>query len=306
MTQPSPLAPLPPRQPMTPLQPMVPLRPLTPLRPGESRTATSAEARAVQLAPPPMVEEPPPPQPRPVSVPQQALLPQMGYANPSGPAQHVVNTWAGPATGTRTRRRSSGGLIAAGIGVALVAVFAAIGSMSPHSSHTSVSIPSFAVSVPPPSHGGSAATGRRQPGAVTPRLGQSLSLKGNVSGESIDVAFTRWVNNAHPKDTFMDTPPSGKRLVAAQFRITNTGSSEYVDSPSNGAFVFDSKGRKYRGAFLFDSLREGKVFDAAVNLSGGKSAVGFLAFEVPKNAAIRRVEFSENSGFGQSGEWTIR
>ena len=118
------------------------------------------------------------------------------------------------------------------------------------------------------------------------------------------MTLTRWVDHATSKDSFFGPGP-GKRYVAAQFRITNTGTVQYVDSPSNGAFVFDAKGHKYRTTFAVSGIRQGAVFDAAVSLAAGESNRGFLVFEVPKSSKIRKIRFSQNSGFGSRAEWSI-
>jgi hypothetical protein len=120
------------------------------------------------------------------------------------------------------------------------------------------------------------------------------------------VTLTRWVDNAKPRNTFMDSPGPGKRLVAAQFRLTNIGSVIYVDSPSSGAYAIDSKGRKYRSTFLFDPLRQGAIFDAAVSLQPGGGAVGFVGFDVPKNARMTRVEFGGTAAYKVPAQWLIK
>lgn len=318
MAQPPPRAPLAPMQPLTPRRPsapmqplsrLVPLQPLTPLRPGESRSGAARPAPRSQMPATayPQASQVLPPPPPPVRL--QRVVPQLGLAQPP------AGTWGGTRPGRPVAvRRPSGGRAAAFIGsaVAVIVALSVVGTFKSSSGGDSfaVSIPSPSFSIPSLSIGGGA-TGRHQPSRPdaphpNPRSSRSVSLTGNVEGESIRVTLIRLVNNAKPKDTFMDSPEPGKRLVGVQFRITNTGSVGYVDSPSNGAYVYDTKGRQYRAAFLFESLREGKIFDAAVSLDTGRSAVGFLAFQVPKHARINRVEFSENSGFGQKGEWTIK
>ncbi|HWC35254.1 MAG TPA: DUF4352 domain-containing protein [Mycobacteriales bacterium] len=210
-------------------------------------------------------------------------------------------------------RRRSGGKAGAFIGaaVAFVVVVSVIGSVksSNNANRVTVSIPSF--SIAPSSLGGIAAPGGHhpvRPPAPNParRSARSLNLAGTVPGQRIRVTLTRVVSDARPTDAFMDSPGAGKRLLAAQFRITNTGSQVYVDSPTNGAFAYDSKGHKYRATFLFEALREGRIFDSAVSLQTGGSATGFIAFDVPTNATITKIEFSENSGFGQKGDWPVK
>jgi hypothetical protein len=298
---PMPRAPMAPLQPMTPLRPMVPLRPLTPLAPGTRRVSQSPPTEPLEeldvVAFPETLPPPPP-------VAQQRISRQPAPARPLQGGWSTATT-ASPAA--RVRRPSGGGKAfgALGVAIALLVVLAAVGALAPtHRDHVVVSIPSTSVSFPPISKGSGphpAPTTARS----NPRIGQALDLNGNVDGESVRVTLTRWVNNAKPKNTFMDSPTPGKRLVAAQFRIVDTGSSLYIDSPSNGASVVDRSGRKYRSKFMFGGIRQGGVIGAAVTIQTGKSAGGYLVFEVPKHAQIRKVQFSENSGFGQTGVWSI-
>ncbi|HVT20879.1 MAG TPA: DUF4352 domain-containing protein [Mycobacteriales bacterium] len=303
----APLAPREPLLPMTPLAPRAPLEPMMPLRPGESRrsmppvTPGSASVPAsapsyqepVPVAASPPTSSPPPPPAR-----TAILQPPAGWTGL--PRQRLPVPMG----------RSSGSKVAAvfALAIASLVALATIGSHTSTRRAQVIAVPSIEVSVPPLSTGGDGATApspaHAAPGRATPRSGRTLSLNGTSPGERIRVSFTRWVNDATSKDALFG-PGNGKRYVAAQFRITNTGSVVYVDSPSNGARVIDSRGKAYRTTFLVGSLRQGKVFDAAVSLRTGRSAVGYLVFEVPKRARIARVQFSENSGFGQTGEWTF-
>jgi hypothetical protein len=69
--------------------------------------------------------------------------------------------------------------------------------------------------------------------------------------------------------------------------------------------VYDNRGHAYRATFIVSKLRQGKVFDAAVSLRPGRSAVGYLVFEVPRQARIAKVQFSQNSGLGDKATWTF-
>lgn len=339
MTQPSPRAPLAPMQPLTPnlpyapmqpLERMTPLQPLVPLQPGERRIFDPEDPDAsyvqgqpyapayTQLPPPAAIPAMPPPQVQPQVV-NLGLSQQDVYGRQLGYAQQVLRnlggvltTPQGPVpTPTRVRRPSSnkaGGAIVGAV-VLLIALGAGGLFKSSSSGDTHTSIAPISISAPPisiGSHPTKPTPGRHGAGqsGATQQSGRTLSLEGTISGERIRVTFTRWANHASSKDTFFGPSP-GKRYVAAQFRVTNTGSVQYVDSPANGARVIDSKGHSYRTTFLVSKLRQGRVFDAAVSLKTGQTAVGYLVFEVPKHARINRVQFSENSGYGQTATWTF-
>lgn len=331
MTQPSPNAPLDPMQPLTPRQPnqpmlplaqLVPMQPLAPLSPGERRPVAPARqdpARVdVQAAaptyrpplaytPPARVATLPPP-------PQQPQVINLGLSQ-SPP----LPNWGGiprprvPTPVRRPRANKAGGWVA-GIVAVIIAMTAGGIFKSSSSGVPDASTPSISVSVPPlsiggqpsPKHGTSGHSGGSHNGATQPhQSGRTLDLNGGINGQRIRVSFLRLVNNATPKDTFMDAPGSGKRLVAAQFRVQNIGSFIYVASATSVAHVIDTKGHTYDAQFLFDSLREGKAFNGAISVDTGKSTVGFIAFEVPDNARIKKVEFSASSGGGQTGTWTF-
>lgn len=295
---PSPRAPLAPMQPLVPRAPLQPMRPLVPgqgrrqLPPPSSYDATEKEYVEHAAAELPL---PPPPRP-PVGI----LQPPAGWTG-------VPPTQLPPPIG-RPSGSKTGALVAVAVAVAvaLLVALATIGSRSSIHRAPAFAVPSIAVSLPPLSVGDGGA--HRPSGAgrheAAPRRGRTLSLNGTTAGERIRVSFTRWVNNARPKSSFFG-PGTGNRYVAAQFRITDTGSAPYVDSPANGARVVDRRGTSYRTVLIVGGLREGKVFDAAVSLPPGRAATGYLVFEVPKDARIDRVRFSENSGFGQTGEWTF-
>ena len=315
MRQLSPRAPLEPMRPLTPMRPyppmrplaqLVPMQPLAPLRPGEQRQPgkPASHATAPSYAVTVSYDD--------GSAYQELLPPQPQVVN-LGLSQPTTSNWGGtprPPAPVPLRRPSGGkGAGAVAAAVALLVVLGATGVFKSSSSGApDVSVPSVSVSIPPLSIGGDThgAAQHPQPGAARPtqQSGRTLTLNGTITGERIRVSFLRFVNNAHSKDTFFG-PSAGKRYFAAQFRITNTGSVQYVDSPANGARVVDSRGNSYRTTFLVGSLREGKPFDAAISLKTGDSALGYLVFEVPKRAKIHKVQFAENSGFGQVATWTF-
>lgn len=187
--------------------------------------------------------------------------------------------------------------VAVGLIVGLVAIGSRTSSGGGQPVVVTIATPTFG------GYGSTGPTGGSGSGAAA-SLGQSRTLNGSIAGEKVRVRFTRWVDDARANSSIFAAGP-GKRYVAAQFRIANTGSAEYVDSPFNGAAVVDRAGRNYRAAFLVDGIREGRVFGATVSIPTGASATGFIVFEVPAHAKIRRVEFSESSGFGQTGEWAV-
>jgi hypothetical protein len=104
------------------------------------------------------------------------------------------------------------------------------------------------------------------------------------AGSKLDVTVVKVVDNAKSSDEFT-APESGNRWIAVQFRLVNTGTKAYSDSPQNGAQVADDQG---------------------VSLKPGAKALGWVVFEVPKASKMATVQFAMDSGFAEeTGEWKL-
>ncbi len=138
----------------------------------------------------------------------------------------------------------------------------------------------------------------------TARVGSVITLTGNSSGEKMAVAVTKIISHGQPADQF-STPDPGKRFYAVQFRLSDTGSAAYSDSPSNGAAVVDSAGQSYQSSF--ESAAGCQSFPGTENIVAGETGLGCVVFEVPATAKITKVQFTLDSGFGpQTGQWDVR
>jgi len=136
------------------------------------------------------------------------------------------------------------------------------------------------------------------------RVGSTITLAGNDSGEKMSVTVTRIISHGQPTDQY-STPDPGKRFYAVQFRLANTGSAAYSDSPSNGAAVVDSAGQSYDSTFY--DVAGCQSFPGTENIAAGQSGLGCIVFQVPVAAKITKVQFTLDSGFGpQTGQWDVR
>jgi hypothetical protein len=109
-------------------------------------------------------------------------------------------------------------------------------------------------------------------------------------------------NNAKADNEFLE-PEAGKRYFAVKLRLENTGSAIYQDSPSNGASVVDTDDQEY-DASISDAVEPGL---GSLKIRPGDRRVGWITFEVPKDATIRSLQFALDSGFAnEAGEWTIQ
>lgn len=134
------------------------------------------------------------------------------------------------------------------------------------------------------------------------KIGDTIALTGFEKDVTADVTAVKVVDPAEPGDEFFK-PADGKRWVAVQFRIKATGKA-YSDSPFNSAKAIDAEGQAY-GTTLADT-KAGQSFDGSMNIAPGESGLGFVTFEVPKDAKIAKVQFTLESGMApKTGQWKV-
>ncbi len=186
--------------------------------------------------------------------------------------------------------------------VTLAAVIAITGAASGCASlHSVSSTASPAASAP---KGSATAGAGTRTAKARARAGSSIELSGNDPGEKMDVTLTKVWPDARPATSF-DGAPSGDRLYAAQFRLTDNGSAAYSDAPSNGTVVVGADGQSYQSAL--DNAAECTSFPGTENITSGSSGLGCVVFEVPATAKIVSVQFTLDSGMGpQTGQWDVR
>ncbi|MFD4528612.1 DUF4352 domain-containing protein [Streptomyces sp. NPDC058470] len=139
--------------------------------------------------------------------------------------------------------------------------------------------------------------------ASSAAVGDTLDLTGNGDGEQLAVTVVKVVDPAGSKNEF-STPEAGTRFVAVQFRLKNTGTAVYDDSPSNGAKVVDAQGQQFDATI--EDTTAGPSFPASVTVAPGDTGLGFITFEVPTASKIAKVQFALNSGFsGNTGQWNV-
>lgn len=142
------------------------------------------------------------------------------------------------------------------------------------------------------------------PGSGKVKIGDTLTLHGMKDNEKITVTLRQWRAPAVGADEF-NKPSPGKKWVAAQVELKNTGSAEYSDSPTNGMQVADSQGQHF-DTWIGAELAAGPTLDSGVKLSKGEKALGWAVFQVPSNSRIVTMQFTMDSGFAdQTGEWKL-
>ncbi|MFI9722539.1 DUF4352 domain-containing protein [Streptomyces sp. NPDC052396] len=134
-------------------------------------------------------------------------------------------------------------------------------------------------------------------------VGGSLTLKGNKPGEQLSVTLKNFADPAKASNKFL-TPTAGKRWVAAQFELVNTGTAAYSDSPALGAKLIDTQGQSF--TFSMAEIAEGPTFPGSVKLGVGDKSEGWVVFSVPENTKPAKVQYTPDSGFAKdTAEWNL-
>ncbi|NUP15361.1 MAG: DUF4352 domain-containing protein [Streptomyces sp.] len=135
------------------------------------------------------------------------------------------------------------------------------------------------------------------------KVGDTITLTGSEDGSKLDVTVVKVADGAKSSvEGFV--PEDGNRWLGVQFRLVNTGSAAYSDSPANGTQVYDEDGQQFGPTFA--DITAGPSMSSDVNLKPGAKALGWITFEVPKGAKVATVQFAMDSGFAdQVGEWKL-
>jgi hypothetical protein len=156
----------------------------------------------------------------------------------------------------------------------------------------------------PASGAAGAPSGPAAKGPQVAKVGDTIALKGMQKGGSADVTVVKVVDNAQSDNADVFKPADGKRWIAVQFRIKNTGTAAYNDAPQNGSTVQDDKGQSYNSVVA--DTTAGPSFPTPAAIAVGDSALGFITFEVPADTKIAKAQFTLDSGFAdQTGQWQL-
>lgn len=189
------------------------------------------------------------------------------------------------------------------LGLALLIIFVAIGASGIKSSPKKAAVvnnpatTTNAVVLP-------SAGGQTSAPSQDAHVGDTITLHDDTDG-NFDLTLNQVVVTAKPSEPDVFSPSAGTRWFAAQFTIAPAADSNgYDDAPSNGAKAIDDQGQQY-DAEIGDPITAGPAFGGDVKVLAGKTAKGWLVFEVPKTATITSVQFGLSSGFSATGEWIV-
>lgn len=138
--------------------------------------------------------------------------------------------------------------------------------------------------------------------AAPAKVGEPITIEGNGEGSKLQVTVMKVADPVQSTNDFAK-PDAGQRYVGVQFQLKNVGTAAYSDSPSNGAKVVDAKGQQFDATFMVDKIDAGPLLPSSTKIAAGGQALGFLVFEVPDGSQIAKVQFSMDSGFGETAEW---
>lgn len=83
--------------------------------------------------------------------------------------------------------------------------------------------------------------------APVAHVGDSVVVAGN-NNEQLTVQLVKIIDPASGADQFT-TADQGKHFIAIQFRLSNSGTVTYTDSPDNDAKVLDAQGQSFSPDF---------------------------------------------------------
>lgn len=131
-------------------------------------------------------------------------------------------------------------------------------------------------------------------------IGNAVDITDKYRDIALRVTLTKVVDPARPS-----RPETGKRFIAAQFRIKNNGTKDYKDARDGGARLIDESGQAYDSAS--STASDCKEFGGrGIRLSSGETQIGCVTFEVDKNTKPERIRFGASYGFSAAAVWQIK
>lgn len=132
-------------------------------------------------------------------------------------------------------------------------------------------------------------------------IGDTVTLKGYNDGEQIAATLKKVSDPAVPKTSFSG-PGSGKRWIAYEFEIVNTGPALYEGAAIIGMEIADSDGRRFDG--VVGEVKAGPRMAFGTTLWPGEKTLGWLVFEAPEKSKIATVLMG--GGYSdQEGRWKL-
>jgi len=138
-------------------------------------------------------------------------------------------------------------------------------------------------------------------GGAVAHVGDTLDLK-TQAGRDFHISLSKLADPAQAVN--QGSPANGKRFIAAQFDITNTSGQTISINGDLDANIIGSDGNVYTPTH--HALTECGSNTVKVQLAGGKSGTGCVAFEVKTTVKVSQVQFYPAAGTASDyGEWLV-
>jgi len=124
------------------------------------------------------------------------------------------------------------------------------------------------------------------------------------SGDTYRVILVKVIDPAQGADQFT-TPDSGKRFVAAVFRIKALKGSPQDEDANNDAVIVGSDQQTYSADF--DDIAGYTNFaEGTIQVAQGDTVTGAVTFQVPDGVKVSEVQWGADSDFGSAVQWDVR
>lgn len=178
----------------------------------------------------------------------------------------------------------------------LAVMFSAAGCSSGKSS-------SSTPTVVPPSRTPAAASTATKPAGIGTALDLAIPAHNAVPATAIRVTLVKVVDPSTPGSSY-DTVPAGKRQIALQFQIVDTGSGAYAADPVSRVKVRDAAGEVFEADLMPDTTA-GPGIDTGLNLAPGGAALGFVTVKLPAGVKVTLVEYTATPFGGDAARWMM-
>jgi hypothetical protein len=151
--------------------------------------------------------------------------------------------------------------------------------------------------------------GIADPVTVDGALGDALELNGSGLGNKDPADHTKGkikVTLTKIKGPFKGYDiKSNRKLIGLQLKFVNTGTILYDNPlPSGKLKAADGSSGKQTNLIQIDGSKDPCV-NPRLKLKPGKSKSVCIAFEVPKKGKLGSFEYTSDSGYGDTGQWTL-
>ena len=141
-------------------------------------------------------------------------------------------------------------------------------------------------------------TSTSQPTKSTVPIGTKVTL----DSSKVDVTATSVTDPAQSDNQYLMTD-SGNKYVAVNLTVLNNGTDTYSDNANNNVSVVGSDNQSYTSSLA--SVSGCTNFTSGeIKLTQGSTVSGCVVFELPTAVTVSKIQYTNNSGFGDdTAEW---